>query len=801
MIINNWKMDFDRYKGLSCKVPCDLYSVLLEHKIISDPYYGTNEKALSDLSKKDAQFYTELVLGENELNSENIELTFFGIDTLCDIYFNGALLDSVKNMHRKYEYDVKGLAKSKNEIRLHIKSPVQYFEKMEKVHHLYTNDSDTIKGAAHLRKALYMSGWDWAPTLPGMGIFRPVMINAYNTDKLDDTEIVQHHENGKVRLELFAKTKHNSKNVRIECEIDGKTTLLENGRGEITIESPRLWWPNGYGEQELYDVTFNLYEGDLLIDADKKKIGLRTLVLSQEKDKNGSEFCFKINGIKIFAMGANYVPIDSLLSRVNEERTERIIKDAVFANFNTIRVWGGAYYPEDYFYDLCDKYGLIVWQDFMVACANIWLTDEMADEFVKESTYNVKRIRHHACLGLLCGNNEMEEAICYWECANGNDPEVRRDYLKLYEEILPSVCQKYAPYISYTPSSPTSGGGFDNPKDFTRGDVHFWDVWNGNCDFDEYRKHKFRFCSEYGFESLPSIKTIDDFCPKDERNLLSYTMESHQKHWHGNVKLLKYLAEAYKMPKDLETTVYASQLNQANAIKYGVEHFRRCRGYTMGSIYWQFNDPWPVASWSSVDYYGRYKALHYFAKKFYQGVSLGLFNENGEITVNVANETRKEFKGYIKAGVVKNDFTIISQLEKKISVDQLSSKDVYTSENSAFFGHRDAYFYAELYDENGTLLARNTELGTKPKHFNFLKPSIKIEAERCDDGVCINISSDAFAKNVEISFKNHDIVLSDNYFDLTSNEPYKVIAKTSLSAKELLNEISIISVYDIPLKY
>ena len=607
--IDSWKMDTGEHYGLDCSVPCDMYSVLENYGIISDPYYGTNEEKLCPLSYNDTVFYTSFTLDEKSLGCQYAELEFYGLDTLCEIYLNGILLDSVKNMHRSYKYDVGALLKAENSLRLEFHSPIKYFEEKEKEHHLYSNDYDTIRGAAHLRKALYMSGWDWAPKLPNMGIFRPVELRCYDTDLLGDVSIIQHHEGGNVTLSVSVDTCRSAPDTKITCSVDGQTVTLENGKCEITIANPSLWWPNGYGEQSLYDVELTLYKGSAPIDTVTKKVGLRTLYLSREDDADGQEFCFVVNGIKIFAMGANFVPIENLLARRTEKRLEQLIQDCIFANFNCVRVWGGAFYPDDYFYDLCDKYGLIVWQDFMVACANIRLDEEMAKEFTEEAIYNIKRIRHHASLGILCGNNEMEEAILYWPCANGDDPLVREDYLKLYEELLPRLCSEYAPYISYTPSSPTSGGGFDCPQDYTRGDVHFWNVWNGNCEFDEYRKHKFRFCSEYGFESLPAMKTIEAFCPPCERNLLSYTVESHQKHCNGNIKLLKYLAEKYQMPKNLEATVYASQLNQASAIKYGVEHFRRNRGYTMGSIYWQLNDPWPVASWSSIDYYGRYKAL------------------------------------------------------------------------------------------------------------------------------------------------------------------------------------------------
>lgn len=799
MDIKNWKMDIGEHTGLECISPCDMYSVLENHGIIPDPYYGTNEKNLLSYSKTDCVFYSDFCLNQDELSRDKIELCFFGLDTICDIYFNGSLLDSVINMHRMYEYDVKSLARCENQIRLEFKSPALYYEAMEKSHHLYTN-GDTLPGAAHLRKALYMAGWDWAPTLPNMGIFRPVTVECYDFDKIGDVEILQYHENGEVTVEISALTKHASTldgDLYLVAELDGQKIILDGGRGQVTVKNPRLWWPNGYGEQNLYNVTIYLYKNEVLIDTAWKTVGLRTIELCRENDEWGQEFCFKVNGVKIFAMGANFVPIDSLYSRFSNERLEKIIKDCIFANFNCIRVWGGAFYPDDYFYDLCDKYGLIIWQDFMVACANVWMRPEFEKEFEAEAIYNVKRIRHHASLGILCGNNEMEEAICGWECADGHDPLVRSDYLKLYERLLPSICKEHAPFIPYTPSSPTSGGNFDLPQDFTRGDVHFWHVWNGGCGFEEYRKHKFRFCSEYGFESLPSIKTIEAFCPENEQNLLSYTVESHQKHWHGNEKILRFIAEHYLLPSSLKQTVYASQLNQATAIKYGVEHFRRNRGYTMGSVYWQLNDCWPVASWSSVDYFGRYKALHYFARRFYAPVEIGLFLENGEMTINVANEKMSDFDGYVIAGIVKNDLTCVQKARFDVKVGSLSSVDIASVSAVDFENSREDVFFAELYSKDGELISTTSELFCEPKHFIFIEPKISISAQRDGDTVYLTLNSESYARAVEISFNSYDLHLSDNYFDLFSDTPRTVSIKTELSCEQLLDDISLMSVYNV----
>ena len=761
MEIKNWKMDIGAHVGLECQSPADMYSVLERHGIISDPYYGVNETSLFDFSRMDCRFYTSFELSEDELAREHIMLSFYGLDTICDIYLNGEKLGSVKNMHRMYEYDIKAAAKKENSLVLEFSSPVEYFYKMENAHHLYMDENST-KGASHLRKAFYMSGWDWAPRLPNMGIFRPVTIECYDFDKIGDVEILQYHENGEVTVEISALTKHASAldgDLRLVVEIDGQKINLGGGRGRITVNNPRLWWPNGYGEQYLYDLKISLYKGEELLDVVSKKIGLREIKLCRENDECGQEFCFSVNGVKIFAMGANYVPMDSLRSRMTPEKTERLIKDCIFANFNCVRVWGGAFYPDDYFYDYCDKYGLLIWQDFMMACANVWLRDEWKHEFTEEAIYNIKRIRHHASLGLLCGNNEMEEAVCNWPCADGGDPLVREDYLALYEEILPTLCLKYAPQLPYTPSSPTSGGGFDCPNDFTRGDVHFWDVWNGGCGFEEYRKHKFRFCSEYGFESLPSIKTIDAFCPPDERNLLSYTVESHQKHYRGNEKILRFIAEHYLLPCDLKQTVYASQLNQATAIKYGVEHFRRNRGYTMGSVYWQLNDCWPVASWSSVDYFGRYKALHYFARRFYAPVEIGLFLENGEMTINVANEKMSDFDGYVIAGIVKNDLTCVQKARFDVKVGSLSSVDIASVSAVDFENSREDVFFAELYSKDGELIGTTSELFCEPKHFIFIEPKISISAQRDGDTVYLTLNSESYARAVEISFNSYDLHL------------------------------------------
>lgn len=791
MFINTWKMTYEGYNDLECTVPCSMYSVLLQHGLIDDPYYGLNELELTKLSEKDCVFEAEFVADEEFLQKEYIELKFLCIDTICCIKVNDFVIDNVQNMHREYAYDIKDyVVKGKNVIKLEISSPIEYFKKMENRRKIYTA-RDSVKGAAHLRKALYMSGWDWGPQLPDMGIYRPVCLNAYDVDKIENIFVQQEHKYNKVLLDIEVETKHNTDND-IFINIDGKEIKLDsNNKGKVVIENPKLWWVRGYGEQPLYEITATMKKNGETIDAKAQKIGLRTLTVSTEPDENGEEFCFVINGVKIFAMGANYIPQDNLFDRITPKRTEELIKTAIDANFNCLRVWGGGYYPEDEFFDLCDKYGIIVWQDFMVACMSVWLRKEMRNEFTEEAICNVKRLRHHASLGLFCGNNEME-----WYADDKYDQLDREDHLELYERILPDICYEYAPQTFYWPSSPSSGGGFDNPNDETRGDVHFWKVWHGGVSFKEYRKHKFRFCSEYGFESYPSVKTIKSFCEADDMNCFSRVMENHQKCPSGNSKILMYIADSYLYPNNFETLVYASQLLQADAIKYGVEHFRRNRGYCMGSLYWQINDCWPVASWSSIDYFGRYKALHYAAKKFYAPVAMGLFLEKDSLTVNISNETMSDFEGEIRVCHCDARFNEINSYIEKVYVKSLKAKDVFVIDIDVNDKYSE-YLYVDLYDKNGNFVVRQSELFVPPKHFRWEKPQLEVEMYDCDGGVKMEISANGFSKGVYIDFDKYDCVLSDNFFDITNKDKYIVTAKTTHSAEELKKDLQMVTVYDI----
>ena len=478
-------------------------------------------------------------------------------------------------------------------------------------------------------------------------------------------------------------------------------------------------------------------------------------------------------------MGADYIPEDHLLGRVTPETTRALLEKSKWANFNAIRVWGGGYYPEDWFYDLCDELGFVVWQDFMFACAVYDLTPEFEANIRAEFIDNIKRLRHHASLGLWCGNNEMEEFV-YAKNSWLTKPQEVRDYYLMYERIIPEIVKEYDPQTFYWPSSPSSGGCLDEPQDPERGDVHYWDVWHGNKPFTEYRKFYFRFLSEFGFQSFPSIKTIETFTDDpDDMNIFSYVMERHQRNGSANGKIMNYMQQTYRYPSDFRTVLYASQLLQADGIRYGVEHFRRNRGRCMGAVYWQLNDCWPVASWSSIDYCGRLKALHYYAKRFFAPLMLSCeergmmsnaqplnWQHSGEfeksIRLNVANETREDAKVIVHWALRKASAEVLQSGEETVAVPALTSVWLEKIE----FPKADPYSEYVSYEleKDGEIISAGSVNFSYPKYFRYEDPQLTCRVI----GDEIEVTASAYAKSVEILNENEDIILSDNYFDMNA---------------------------------
>lgn len=806
-------------------VPGSVYGDLLNAGQMEDPFWKDNEIEALKRMEDDYEYRTQFDCEDGLLDSDQVILRFDGLDTIADVTLNGVMLGHCENMHRIWEYSVKQILKETgNELIVCFRSPVKYIaEAFEKAPTLGTEDA--MNGFVHLRKAHCMFGWDWGAHLPDAGIWRPVWLLGVNTARLNSVQVLQFHENGIVRLEVEPEIlpAENAAECRLQTVItltdpkgaaetygafgseewDGKNNTCKSCVAEIAIEDPMLWWPNGYGEQNLYTISVSLQTEDgTQVDCWTRRIGLRTITMDRTKDQWGERFATCVNGVNIFAMGADYIPEDHLLGRVTEQTTKKLLEKAVFANFNSIRVWGGGYYPDDWFYDLCDEMGLVVWQDFMFACGVYDLTPEFEANITAEFEDNLKRIRHHASLGLMCGNNEMEQFVKERTWVS-KESEVR-DYLIMYERILPGIMRELAPQVFYWPASPSSGGSFDDPRDENRGDVHYWDVWHGNKPFSEYRKFHFRYLSEFGFQAFPSKKTVETFTD-DERdmNIFSYIFERHQRNGSANGKIMNYMQQTYRYPSDFETVIYASQLLQADAIRYGVEHFRRNRNEDrcMGAVYWQFNDCWPVASWSSVDYCQRLKALHYYAKRFFAPIMIsceeeGMMGSGQElvrlpfsfptsIRLCVANESRKDEQITVKWQLRNAAAAILRAEEQTVLVPALTSVWLDRVELPDVDIYSEYVSYQALRD--GEVVSEGTVIFSYPKYFRYEDPRLTVTV----DGRYITVHAEKYAKSVEILNENEDLILSDNYFDLNGD------SKTVEVLEGNVDTLRLRSVYDI----
>ncbi|MCL2820388.1 MAG: glycoside hydrolase family 2 protein [Oscillospiraceae bacterium] len=794
----SWALDFlgeSPFKGqtLSVTVPGSVYSALLDAGKMPDPYWRDNELEALKLMDYDFEFKRSFDLEEHE--TDEILLICQGLDTICDIELNGSKIANTDNMHRLWEFDITDIVKkSGNELKLTFTSPTRYAA--ERHSEILTDGTpDAMRGFPQVRKTHCMYGWDWGPRLPDAGIWRDISIGYTGAGRLDSVYVTQEHlDSGAVELDFYIEcsgecdsieievTAPNGEKItsKIDCNTDGSCGSIPTccGTGDpVIIKTPELWWPAGYGAQPLYNVRVVLKGGGKELDVWERRIGLRTMTVVRNEDKWGESFAHSVNGVEIFAMGADYIPEDNVFSRITTEQRRGLLEDCVAANFNAIRIWGGGYYPGNDFYDICDELGLIVWQDFMFCCAVYELTPEFEETIRAEMVDNIKRLRHHASLGLWCGNNELEQA--HFDGWYEATLKQRADYIKMFEYIIPQVLQEHDPQTFYWPASASSGGSFDNPNDPNRGDVHYWEVWHGFKPFSEYRKYHFRYASEFGFQSFPCLKTVESFTEPEDRNIFSRVMEMHQRNMGANGKILGYLSTMYRYPNDFDHLLYASQLLQADAVRYGVEHWRRNRGRCMGAIYWQLNDIWPVASWASIDYYRRWKALHYYAKRFFARVMISC-NETGEMTerpfcvaqpepikkaaqLNVANETMEKVSGVVKWALRDPSGKILKSGEEKVSVNALSS--LWLPE----FDFSDCcelsnYFSYEL-EVAGKPVSAGTVLFCMPKHYTFLDPKLSVKR----NGKEITVSAQAYAKSVEIYSEDEDFVLSDNYFDINGD--------------------------------
>ena len=765
--------------GYNCEgtVPGSLYSILLENGLMEDPFYRDNELKALRLAEHEYVFSKKFSF---EAGEYPIFLCCNGLDTLCDVYINGKHVSYTDNMHRSYRFDVTDkLINGENDISIVCHPINDYIKAKQAEMPLIDNSKECMSGFPYLRKAHCMMGWDWGARLPDMGIWKDIYLLEQNSAEITEFNIIQRHDNGRVFVTPKVET---SISTEISVSVTTPDGIAFNipANMETEISEPQLWWVNGLGEQPLYNFTVSLFENGCVVDEQSKRIGLRTLRLVREKDKYGESYYHEINGVPFFAMGADYIPEDNILSRITKERSETLLCRCKGANFNVIRIWGGGYYPRDEFFDLCDEMGLVIYLDLMFACAFYPSDDDFKENIREEVRQNVKRIRHHASLGVICGSNELEYNFRWLYEESEQKYPFKKTFVEIFENMFPEIMAELCPDIPYVCSSPDTAGHFIDPKNEDYGDCHYWDVWHRDKPFIDYRNHYFRYLSEFGFQSFPCEKTVNSFTLPGDRNIFSRIMERHQRNDSANGKILSYLSQTYRYPSDFGTLLYASQLLQAEAIRCGVEHLRRNRGRCMGALYWQLNDIWPVASWASIDYYGRLKALHYVAKRFFAPVMISC-RETGELTtmyginaepyindyetkaqLSVNNDTMSDITGTVHWALRDTLGNIVKEDNVEVTIPAMSL--VTLDEMDFNKTDTDNTYLSFEFLMNGETVSAGTALFTAPKYFNYADPHLTCEIH----GDEITVYADTYAAYVEIDSPDSDFILSDNYFDMNA---------------------------------
>ncbi|MAU12766.1 MAG: glycoside hydrolase family 2 [Anaerolineaceae bacterium] len=795
----------------SATVPGCVHTDLIAAEVIPDPFYRDNERLQNWIGETDWTYSRSFQVDEALLAYDAVLLRCYGLDTIATLTLNGTQIAQTENMFRTYEFDVKALlVPGENTLSVDFQSPMQYARHMDETMGEMAGwvEPMRVNSGAWIRKEPCNYGWDWGPKMPTSGIWRDIELVAYNTARIDDVLILQEHQPNRVDLtiKLAAESLANADlSAKITIALDGatvaeKSVALSGDSADVTlaIDDPQLWWVNGLGEQPLYDVQVQLFSDDTLLDTVAKRIGLRVLKLETPADEWGHAMFFSCNGVPFFAKGANWIPASPYPAEPDRAFMQPFVKAAADANMNMLRLWGGGVYEDDSFYDLCDEYGIAIWHDFIFACGVYpSFNDDWMANVRLEAIDNVRRVRHHAALAMWCGNNEIEQGMLdpRWVRSVGWD-----DYHKLFRDLLGDIINEYDPQRDYWQGSPHSPGNERDPFDETVGDTHLWAVWHGKDPFEWYRKRQDRFCSEFGFQSFPEPATVNEFTAPEDRNVTSYVMEHHQRSGIGNGTIMHYMLDWYRLPNSFDKLVWLSQILQGMAMKYAVEHWRRNMPRTMGTLYWQLNDMWPAPSWASIDWRGRWKALHYMARRFYQPLLVSGVEDSdaGTVDVHVTNDNTEAVTATVVYTVTDTAGTLITQGEMETVVGAIASTHVTQldfSEQLAEYSARNLLVYLDLLVD-GERVSNNLVLFGRPKHMVFLDPQIIVAISEVD-ATTYDVTLTAQAPALYVWLELPDAQFSDNFIDLQANQPVtlRVVTPAETTAAILAETLKLGSLY------
>jgi beta-mannosidase len=801
---------------LPAAVPGCVHTDLRNNGLIPDPFYGANELGLSWIENTDFEYRKKFDVTPDLLGHRFIELVADGLDTLAVISINGSPVAETENMFIGYRFNIKTLLRpGPNTVRIRFNNPFVYI-KTRPGYPWFDQPNDPIGGSAGIRKMQCSFGWDWGPRLPTCGIYRSIRIEARSTSRITHVAVLQRHANGTVALHCIPEAAHSRKGISWRFTLSFKGKILESSASpEIRVSRPQLWWPNGFGPQPLYELTVDLLDHGVVLDSWHRRIGLRTIELDRHKDAWGESFRFLVNGVPVYAKGASWVPPHALPSMVGDETCRDLVRSAAEANFTMLRVWGGGLYERDEFYDLCDSYGIMVWHDFMFACSLYPHDSQFARSAAAEARYQTRRLGHHASMALWCGNNELEQH--YREILS--DSRKKKAYERIFYHILPETVKTHCPQIPYWPASPHNPAGYDKgPDSETGGDCHYWDVWHRKLPAEAARRHHFRFWSEFGMQSYCNVDTALTFASKGALNVFGPAMENHQKHPAGNATIMEYIARGYRYPKDFAALSYLSQVNQAHCIRLMVEHQRASMPRTMGSLYWQLNDCWPAFSWSSIDFGGRWKGLHFAARRFFNP-ALATFRLIGGETVGKINRRLNTVTGVelitafdgIKSRrarlswdlyTIHGGKPVLHGVKPAIlrPCEAILQTSIDLTREFSRFGKENLAMRIALTHES-RVLSENTVLFTAPRFMDLPKEDLRPRVRSIGDNrFSLGFTGRTFQHQVSFHLPGVSYRASNNFFDLFPGVPLEVIVtiegKNQVNRTWVQKRLQVVSVAD-----
>jgi beta-mannosidase len=824
-LIAHWTFrEADKPASYPASVPGCVHTDLLKNNLIPDPFFGLNEKELQWIGERDWIYETKFDVPAEFLNEEKVEIVFRGLDTYADVTLNGSPILSANNMFREWRIDCKKLLRrAGNTLSIRFRNVFdenlpKYKNAPFRLQAFDNNDQAETKISMYSRKAQFHYGWDWGPRLITYGIWRPIYLEAWSSIRIrgvhiqqknvstagaDIVSVVEILSNSDQKAGVTV-TMDNAHLAQKEVQLkEGKNTLILEGH----ISSPNLWWTNGLGSQDLYKYSLAVKDDGGKADAFTANVGVRSLEVVREKDASGRSMYVRLNGVPVFMKGANYIPQDNFQDRVTKERYEHIIRSAAEANMNMLRVWGGGIYEDDLFYDLCDKYGILVWQEMIFACAMYPADEAFLANVRQEVVDNVVRIRNHCSIALYCGNNENEAAWYQWGWKEKYDEQTKRsferDLKKLFYEVIPSALREADSTRYYHPSSPIAE---INNVPRSEGDTHYWGVWHGKDPFEEFNSNLSRFVSEYGFQSYPELSTVLKYTRPEDRRLHSDVMLSHQRCMaderrdkeYGNRLIQTYMDQWYRTPEDFESYLYVSQVLQAEGVKMGMEVHRRSMPYCMGSLYWQIDDCWPVASWSSIDYFGRWKALHYAAKNSYAPILISPVVTPDSVNIVIVSDKLQSVNGTLDLKVLDLDGAVVSQRSVPLNVKPNRSQPYVGLAKHQLIGSSDEsrLVLCSRLVKGEEILAGNLTYFKHPKDLQLKKPTFTTRVSADQKGITMIIEANTLAKSVLLRCGDEDAFFSENYFDLLPGTKKSVTVTSRMNEKELERSLKIISLVD-----